>query len=323
MHKRLPYRKIDNHSWLIDTGLYRPRHTACYLLHSDGELALIDAGVTYSVSGILSTLEALGLSPNQVRYILPTHVHLDHAGGAGTLLAQCPNALLATHHRGLPHLIQPDKLQQGAQAVYGEEAFAQVFGSLESAPEQRTLALYDGDSLSLGNHELRFLDTPGHANHHGCYHYNASGQLFTGDSFGLSYPELVNENKPFLLATTTPVAFDPDAWLISLDKMMDTAPSQACLTHFGPLDNPQRWQALLRQSILEHARIALEEKQRCAIANQTPCIEKSLSKYLLDLWKAHTQNAADHLLTRILQDDIRLNAQGLSVWLARKARHSR
>ncbi len=310
--------RVDAHARLIDTGLYRPRHTACYLLESAGELAFIDCGAATSVPRLLKVLEALGHSPEAVRWILPTHVHLDHAGGAGRLLAACPHATLATHHRGLPHLIDPGRLQAGAMAVYGETAFERLFGTLTPAPEGRCQALEEGDRIPLGDFELQFLDTPGHANHHGCFFDPVTGAIYTGDTFGLHYAELDHDGEPLILATTTPVAFDPAAWQRSLDAILALNPSRACLTHFGPLEEPARWAPALRHSLEQHRDIALAEE-----ANPEAGREARLRAALEATVLAELPEELHVRAEELLAPDLELNAQGLAVWLARRAKHRR
>ena len=178
---------LGNNSHLIDTGLYGPEHGACYLVEDGGELAIIDTGTQHSLPQVLETIAAVGATPEQVRYVMPTHVHLDHAGGAGQLMQTCPNATLVVHPKGLPHMLDPSKLQAGATAVYGEEAFQRDFGELLPIPEERTIAASDLQSFELGRRKLQFLDTPGHANHHGCIFDHQSGYLLHGDTFGLGY----------------------------------------------------------------------------------------------------------------------------------------
>ncbi len=307
---------VDDHALCIDTGLYRPRHTACYLLESAGELAFIDCGAATSVPRLLATLAQLGHAPDAVRWILPTHVHLDHAGGAGRLLEACPRATLATHHRGLPHLIDPARLQAGAMAVYGQEAFERLFGSLTPVPAERCRALEDGDRLPLGDTELQFLDTPGHANHHGCFFDPDTKSIYTGDTFGLHYAELDQADEPLILATTTPVAFDPEAWARSLDAILSLEPARACLTHFGPLEEPARRAPALRRSLELHRDIALTEEP-----NPTEGREARLRTALEAAVLAELPEDLHGRAKELLAPDLTLNAQGLAVWLARRARH--
>ena len=320
---RLDYQTTGTDCWRLDTGLNREGHTACYLLHDAGELALIDTGTSNNIPALLQTLRDLGFCASQVRWILPTHVHLDHAGGAGALLAACDNATLATHHRGLPHLIDPEKLEQGARAVYGEAVFSRAFGTLVPAPADRCRALEEGDRVPLGRHELLFIETPGHANHHGCFFHEPKGNLYTGDAFGLRYPALDHEGRPWLMATTTPVAFDPDLWMQSLDRMMALAPRRACLTHFGPLEAPLEWQEQLRQSIRDHRDIALEEERKGTAEGREERLALVLMEKMLSRLAEHNPAVDEALARGLLRDDIRLNSQGLAVWLARRQKRKR
>jgi glyoxylase-like metal-dependent hydrolase (beta-lactamase superfamily II) len=318
--RKLEYQTTGSDCWCLDTALNRPQHTACYLLHDAGELALVDTGTSNNIPALLQTLRELGFAPSQVRWILPTHVHLDHAGGAGALLQACDNATLATHHCGLPHMIAPERLQQGATAVYGEKFFRQSFGTLIPAPEERCLALNDNDRLDLGRHQLLFIDTPGHANHHGCFFHETKANLYTGDTFGLHYEPLDHSGVPWLMATTTPVAFDPELWMQSLDRMMALEPQRACLTHYGPLSDPQQWQQQLRQSIQDHVEVALkEEKQGDEIGREERLASALLVKMLSRL-EQHNPALDKSMATAILRDDIGLNSKGLTVWLARRAK---
>ncbi|WP_456379452.1 MBL fold metallo-hydrolase [Thiolapillus sp.] len=315
---RLTFEETGAHRWCIDTGLNRPGHTACYLLHDDGELAFVDTGTSNNVTGLLTLLQELGFAPEQVRWILPTHVHLDHAGGAGALLGHCKNAVLATHHKGLPHLLDPSRLQQGAMAVYGREMFQRSFGALVPAAEDRCHALHDGEQLTLGKRRLSFIDTPGHANHHGCFFDHENASLYTGDSFGLHYQELDCKGLPWLMATTTPVAFDPESWIKSLDKMMALQPERACITHFGPLPQPLNWQQQLRESIQCHADIALREERTGAREGRQQRLADALLEEMVTQVQQHNPEISRDHIERLLADDIWLNSQGLDVWLTRR-----
>ena len=174
----------------IDTGLFRDGLAACYLIEHDGEAALVDTGTRNSLPRIMQTLADHNISPEQVRWIMPTHVHLDHAGGAGALMDEMPEATLVVHERGARHMITPEKLQAGSLAVYGEEAYDAAFGQLVPVPEQRVCIAADGDSFDLGSRRLQTLNTAGHARHHYVVWDEHSSGLFTGDTFGVSYPEL-------------------------------------------------------------------------------------------------------------------------------------
>ncbi len=310
---------LGHNSYLIDTGLYGPRHAACYLIEDGGELALVDTGTMHSLPRILDTIAAIGATVEQVRYVIPTHVHLDHAGGSGQLMQTCPNATLIVHPKGLQHMIDPSKLQAGATSVYGEEAFQRDFGTLLPIDESRTLAADDLQTFALGGRTLQFLDTPGHANHHGCIFDQHSGYLYTGDTFGLGYTEFREDpDAPLLVATTTPVAFDPDAWFVSLERMMALEPKACCLTHFGKIEQPQRHVEMLRHSIALHRDLALAEESNDSEGREER-LKRAVQTLLVDAGTGHSDLPAAQVRD-IFDSDIELNAQGLNVWLMRRAK---
>ncbi len=309
---------IGHDSHLIDTGLYGPLHGACYLVQDAGEFAVIDTGTHHTVPRVLESIAALGASPEQVRYVMPTHVHLDHAGGTGQLMQACPNATLVVHPKGLPHMTDPSKLQTGAIGVYGEEAFLRDFGELVPVAEERALAAADQQTFDLGSRRLRFIDTPGHANHHGCIFDHQSAYLFTGDTFGLGYSQFRHKGEPLVVATTTPVAFDPDAWFDSLERMMALSPQACCLTHYGRIDHPERVVDMLRASIRAHVRLALDEEQR-EPAGREARLQQAVDRLLVDAGCAHSDLAPEEV-RQIFESDIELNAQGLNIWLIRRAK---
>ena len=298
----------------IDTGYQRAGLAACYLIESAGEAAFVDTGTVHTVPRLMQLLESKGLDPTQVKYVIPTHVHLDHAGGAGELMQRLPQAQRVVHPFGARHLIDPAKLNAGATAVYGEDLFQQLFGKLVPIANERVVEAEDGFTLSLGGRELLCLDTPGHARHHICVYDAQSGGIFTGDTFGLSYPELDTPQGRFILPTTTPVQFDPEAWHHSLDRMMSFQPGAIYLTHYGRLDNPRKLASDLHRGIDEFANIALNAQQ----THRSEQIRKGLLQWTL---QALGSQGGSHTATQveaILGLDLDLNAQGLEVWLQRR-----
>ena len=195
----------------IDSGYVRENMAACYLLEAGAEVAFIEAGTNNSTPRLLETLQSRGWNAGQVKYVIVTHVHLDHAGGAGSLMQSLPNATLLVHPYGARHMIDPARLEAGSRAVYGDELFDRLYGELVPVPEARTRAMQDGETVGLGSRRLRFIDTPGHARHHFCVHDSQTNGWFTGDTFGLSYREFDTSNGAFMIPTTTPVQFDPVA----------------------------------------------------------------------------------------------------------------
>jgi len=315
------FREIDHGLYLIDAGLYRPGHSACYLLRRGDELAIFDCGTAHTAPRVMQTIAAIGLKPTAVRWVMPTHVHLDHAGGAGTLMAQCPQARLVIHHRGAQHLIDPSRLQQGAVLVYGEEALARDYGTILPVAAERVDAAQEGDRYRLGSGEILFVDTPGHANHHGCLFDIEGGTLFTGDTFGLCYEELRCNGHPWLMATTTPVAFDPAAWLDSLQRMLALNPRAVCLAHYGRLAAQAELAPQLARSIELHRDLALELEAEPAERRQQR-IAQRLGTALREDALRHCPRLSEVDLDALLAFDVDLNSQGLEIWLRRRARRS-
>jgi glyoxylase-like metal-dependent hydrolase (beta-lactamase superfamily II) len=313
------YRELEPGLYCIDTGLVRPHHTASYLLRHGDELAFFDTGATNSVPALLETTRRIGLGPEAVRYVMPTHVHLDHAGGAGALMAACPNATLVTHHKGAPHMIDPSRLQAGAMAVYGEADFMRMFGELTPVPEARVVPAHDGQTFELGGHEILFIDTPGHANHHGCFFDPVHRGLFTGDTFGLSYLEFDSGAGPWVIATTTPVAFDPDSWFDSLNRMLALHPDSVLPTHYGRLREPAALAPMLRESIQAHVAIALEEEPR-EEPGRAERLQSAVDALLVGEGLRRHPELGEAKVRELLALDIGLNAQGLHVWLKRRAK---
>lgn len=319
MHQ--PFQEIADGIYCIETGLYRHGLAACYLVREGDRLAFVDTGTARSVPTLLQVIASLGLTPAHVDYVIPTHVHLDHAGASGSLIRLCANAQLVIHPKGAPHMMDPSKLQAGAIQVYGQEAFERDFGELVPVPEERIRIAEDGDVIDLAGRPLTFIDTPGHANHHGCLYDAKTRGFFTGDTFGISYREFDTERGPLLFAPTTPVAFDPELWQRSLDRIMAFAPQAIYLTHYGRLDDPAALVAGLRQSIRDLAALALAEENH-ADGERQARLERAVAANLIQRAQDHGVALDEAELRRLFAVDIALNAQGLEVWLQRRARRT-
>ncbi len=295
----------------IDTLYIRPGVASCYLLEHNGKAAFIDTGTTYTTPRLLDLLSEKGLSRKDVEYVIPTHVHLDHAGGAGTLIEALPNAKLVIHPRGARHMIDPAKLVAGAKAVYGEEAFNKLYGEPVAVPAERVVEADDNFRLSLNGRELLFIDTPGHAKHHFCVYDALSEGIFSGDTFGISYREFDSPEGPFIFPPTTPVQFDPAAWHRSLNKLMALEPKRIYLTHFCMVENPQALVLQLRARIDEYTALAEATGKENLYQNIVDGLKNSMLTQL--------ENQKSPISTKealeILDIDIDLNAQGLQVWL--------
>lgn len=315
----LTYLEVADHVYRIETGLFRPGLAACYLVRSHDRLAFVDTGTARTLPTLLAVISDLGLTPEHVDYVIPTHVHLDHGGGSGDLMAVCPNARLVVHPKGAPHLIDPARLIAGATMVYGEEGFARDFGGLTPVPEGRITLASDGLEIDLEGRRLTFIDTPGHANHHGCIFDQRTQGCFTGDTFGISYREFDTEHGPWIFAPTTPVAFDPDTWLASIDRLMSLGPRTMYLTHYGRVDAPETLADPLRRSIRDQASLALAEEGRDD-PERPARLRRRIAAHLAASAKAHGVALNDSTVADLLAIDAELNAQGLAVWLKRRER---
>lgn len=296
----------------IDTLLFRPGMAACYLIEHEGKAGFIDTGTNPSVPLLLATLQRKGLSPEDVTHIMPTHVHLDHAGGTGELMRRCENATLYIHPRGARHMVDPSRIEQGSIAVYGQEVFTKLFGTLIPVPQERVREVQDGQVLDFHGRELLFLHTEGHAKHHFCVFDALSKGIFTGDTFGSSYPELNQGRASFIFPPTTPVQFDPQAWQSSLDRIMALEPECIFVTHYGMHQNVEALCQQLRNWIREYAAIAedlVEVEQRQGLIAER--LMQASVNYLLDQQCGVDIDTIDALLA----NDMALNAQGLDYWL--------
>ncbi len=306
----------------IDTDLYRPGLAACYLLEDQGQLALIDTGTACAVPRILAVIAHLGFSPEAVDWIIPTHVHLDHAGATGDLLAVCPQAQVLIHPKGAPHLIDPTKLIAGATAVYGEDEFLAHFGGLTAVPAERVIEATDEQVIRVGTRSLCFLDTPGHANHHGCLFDEHTQGCFTGDTFGIAYREFHTAQGPWLYAPTTPVAFDPERWLASIERILALKPQALYLTHFGKVEQPEQCALQLRASIQAMADVALTLEDQPPGSARIEQLRTAVAEVLLNSARAWGVTLPEATLRELLAVDLALNSQGLEVWLQRRARQA-
>ena len=302
----------------IDSGYVRPRFDAIHLIVEGRCAALVDTGTNYSLPRVQSALDAKGLSADQVEWIILTHVHLDHAGGAGAMMKHFPAAKLAVHPRGARHMVDPSRLVQGTIAVYGEQAAERLYGRVLPIAQDRVQPMPHGASIRLGGREFLFLDTPGHARHHVCMVDSRSGHIFAGDSFGLSYRELDDGGKQHVFPSSAPVQFDPEAFHRSLDTLTGYKPEAIYVTHFGQVRDIPRLAADMHRLVDAFAAIGL--RYRDAGEERRALLEQAMAELVLA--EASIQNwklGRDELLA-LLGPDIELNAMGLESWLEARSR---
>jgi glyoxylase-like metal-dependent hydrolase (beta-lactamase superfamily II) len=221
-------RQLAPDLWVIDT-LFQgaPGIIASFLLTGPAGLALVDVGSAASLSHLLAGIRATGHDPSEIQHILLTHVHLDHAGATGALLAHTPSARVYVHHIGAPHLINPDKLLASATRIYGDQ-MSQLWGDILPVPAERVIAIDDGSELRVGERSLRALYTPGHAIHHVAFHDPAHDVIFTGDIGGVRL-----EGISYVRPPTPPPDLNLEDWSASIERLRALRPRALYLPHFG------------------------------------------------------------------------------------------
>lgn len=295
----------------IDCHYIHPGFAASFLVHEEGEAYFVETNTLHAVPLLLKALNEEGIEREGVRWIAVTHVHLDHAGGAFALLEACPEAMILAHPRAAKHLIDPTKLVASAKKVYGEEAFARLYGDIQPVPANRILIVQDGEELPFHGSKLHCIYTRGHANHHFCLFDPVLAGIFTGDSFGLSYPVL-QRNGLFIFPSTSPTDFDPTAAKETLDLILASGANRAFLTHFGELRDMNAAGAQLlehlnfSECLYDEAKSGKEEFEVLRI------------RFVAELRNNFTNLASRAGLTltpedwRMVETDLRLNADGIA-----------
>jgi glyoxylase-like metal-dependent hydrolase (beta-lactamase superfamily II) len=299
----------------IDTEYARPLQDASHLVVEGSRAAFIDTGANNAVPLLLDALRAKGLEPAAVDYVFLTHVHLDHAGGAGSLLRHLPNARCVVHPRGAPHMVDPAKLWAGTEAVYGKRRAREIYGTLVPIPEERIHVVADGERFDLAGRELRALYAEGHARHHYVLDDPASRGVFTGDSFGISYRELDTPAGPMVFPSATPIDFDPAGAHAAYDRVLACEPEHVYLTHYSKVGNPERLAADLHAGIDAYQVMALDAATR---RDRLESLRSAMFAYLAERALGNGFEGDEDALWSILGIDVDLNAQGLEVWLERR-----
>lgn len=294
---------------VIDCDYVQPSLACAYLRVSGAECAFIETNTSHAVPKLLDALRQHRMRPEDVRYVIITHVHLDHAGGASALLSACPNATLLAHPRAARHAIDPSRLIAGATAVYGPERFASLYGSIAPIDPGRVRALDDNTEVSFGNTSLKFFHTRGHANHHFVVFDPAVETVFTGDAFGLVYPRLQSRG---LLAfpSTSPTDFDGPAAHASIDKIVSLGTPTVSLTHFGQHTEVNAiaaqlhdWLSLSEELLCESKKLSVSEREAWLTVKLTEAFDRRADTLGLTL---------DQDCRALVEFDRALNAQGLA-----------
>jgi glyoxylase-like metal-dependent hydrolase (beta-lactamase superfamily II) len=301
----------------VDAEYMHPGHAAVHIIRHDGRAAFVDTGTNFTVPYLLAALEELGIPRDAVDYVFLTHVHMDHAGGAGSLMRELPNASLLVHPRGVPHMIDPSTVVAASQAVYGEESFRSLYGDVLPVAGERIVSVSDGFRCGLAGRELELIHTPGHALHHYAIVDRAHACIFTGDTFGLSYRELDTPRGPFIVPTSSPSQFDPEQLISSIDRLMSYAPESMYLMHYSRVTGTPRLAAMLKAQIGEFVRIVRESAG-------LPDAHNAIRAAMLDMWLKLLQQQGSTVpageVAKLLESDLELNSQGLLIWFERQRR---
>ena len=310
MTENIEVRRIASGISVIDSGYFSKDFAAIYIIQQNNKVAIIETGTTYSISNVQIALEKIHLSFVDVAYIIPTHVHLDHAGGAGELMKQCQNASLIVHPRGARHMIDPTKLIAGAMAVYGKQKFKKLYGEIIPIEASRVIEAVDNFILDFDGRELKFIDTPGHAKHHFCIWDKQTESMFTGDTFGISYRDLDHKDEIYIFPSTSPVQFDPEELIKSIHKIMEYNPQRVCLTHFAAIRPTHKVVEQLIDGIHFVSNLA---KKYATEDDAKLLIHNDMMSYFLKGFKKIGVKDLDFCRER-LELDVKINTLGLIYW---------
>lgn len=303
----------------VDAQYLMPLFDAVHLVVDEGRAAFVDCGTAHSVPAMLEALNELAIPRESVDWLFLTHVHLDHAGGAGQLMQALPNARAVVHPRGAPHMVDPRKLIDASIAVYGRELYDRLYGELLPIDATRVLATTEGQRFALGRREFEILHTPGHALHHQTFFDHGSRSVFTGDTLGLSYRIFDVDGRAFAVPTTSPSQFDPEQLIDSIRRILARRPDAAFLTHYARVDDLDRIGADLIRMIEAHVRIALAHEGE-PLDQARVAIRASLKELFQDELRRFGASASDETFECWLGGDIQLNAEGLLAWMSRRQR---
>jgi len=298
----------------IDTEYLRPLLDASHLIVEGGRGAFVDTGTNNSVPLLLDALSQQGLDAEAVDFVFLTHIHLDHAGGAGLLMQQLPYAQCVLHPRGAPHMVDPERLIAGTMAVYGEEKMREMYGDIVPIDASRVVVAEDEAWFDFNGRRMQTLHTEGHARHHYVLNDPASHGVFTGDNFGISYRELDTAKGEFIYPTTTPASFDPAEAHKSVDRIMSCAPRQVYLTHYSRVRDLDRLAVDMHAGI--DAFVALAHQHKDA-PDRDAAIQSAMFNYLSARIREHGFRGDQDAIWSVVEMDVVLNSQGLVAWLER------
>lgn len=294
----------------IDCQYLKNEFASAYLMIEQDEALFIDNNTNSAIPILLNSMQESNIKNEDIRYLIITHIHLDHAGATSNLVRLFPNATVLAHPKAAPHLISPRRIVEGASAVYGKDNFEKLYGEIREIPENRIRIIKDGEILKFGERDLKFIYTKGHANHHFVIHDSETNAIFTGDSFGISYPNMKESGSPFLIPSTTPTDFDGVEAKISVQKILETKADYAYLTHFDKWTNMQDGAEQLIEGIEKMEEIIDKLiNSNFNTDEQKHFTEKQISDYYHE--KLSSKNISNQVLD-FLKEDIMINAMGIN-----------
>ncbi|MEY2721205.1 MAG: hypothetical protein RL597_650 [Pseudomonadota bacterium] len=311
--------RFDHGIHAIDAEYLMPLFDAVHLVVDEGRAAFVDCGTAHSVPAMLAALDELGIPRTHVDWVFLTHVHLDHAGGAGQLMRALPEARAVVHPRGAPHMIEPRKLIDASIAVYGQALYDRLYGDLLPIESSRVISTTEGQRFSLGRREFEILHTPGHALHHQTFFDHGSRSVFTGDTLGLSYRVFDVHGRAFAIPTTSPSQFDPEQLIDSIRRILARRPEAAYLTHYSRIEDLDRIGADLIRMIEAHVAVALAHAEK-QTDGARPAIRAALKELFVRELRQFGSDTPDATIEHWLGGDLDLNTDGLLAWLARRTR---
>jgi glyoxylase-like metal-dependent hydrolase (beta-lactamase superfamily II) len=245
-----------------------PQIIATAILHGKGGVALVDPGPSSTLPTLRAALRERGIGPADIRAILLTHIHLDHAGSTGTLVRELPHATVYVHRRGAAHLVDPARLLDSATRLYGAASMDRLWGEFLAVPEANVRALDGGETIEAGGRALEVAYTPGHASHHVCYYDPSSGVAFTGDVAGIR-----RGSGRYVMPPTPPPDIDLEMWAQSLDRVMAWSPDTLFITHFGPWQGCRAHVEEMRDRLTDWGRRAKAVLDRADLDDDARCAE--------------------------------------------------
>ncbi len=283
-------------------------------LYNGAKKTLIETGSALSLPHILDSLTRLNLAPEDLDYVIVTHIHLDHAGGAGKLAELAKKATFVAHPRAARHLIDPSRLIQGATQVYGA-TLPTLFGDILPVPESQVMIREDGETIDIGDRKLVFYDTPGHAKHHFVIHDPEIKGVFSGDSLGIRYVDsLTGWGTELVLPSTSPTDFDPEGVAFTVDKIRRLGIDTVFHTHFGPSPAEEAFVGTL-EGALTFKNLA---DRTFVITSDWESIQQALRQHIHDRLRGMGVTPSESLAEMAV--DLELNAKGLLVYEEKKAR---